>query len=347
MADDQARIELRADAAVNGHASPFQIDELDKRVAVALQVNPRAQWRNLAAMVGTSESTARRHAERMLQAGLLRTTITVDALMPGFPMLIQFACELHQVRSVALCLAERPDVRFVSLVTGRFDVVAEIWVNSHDDLARIILQDFPSIPGIKHTATETVLRNFKTSYDWGRRLLGDTEIEALPTPSVLTAAPRPFPLDPIDLQLIDCLKQNGRMSYADLATQCRISEAMARRRTEVLLTTAGVRAVTFVNPHLLGFDVELLVWLRLDLSQLEYTADALAARREVRYLSATSGFSDLVCEIILPSHADLYMFLTTVLGTLPGIRQVESATELLIVKRGFVRLDSEPPIIQP
>ncbi|MDB5056940.1 MAG: hypothetical protein JWO59_412 [Chloroflexi bacterium] len=318
------------------------VDDLDQRIAVALQVNPRAQWRQIAAMVGTSESTARRHAERMLQTGLLHSTVTADALTPGFPVLVQFTCDLHRVTEVANRLADRPDVRYLSLVTGRFDVVAEVVVPSRDELARIILAEFPTIPGISHTTTETVLHNFKTSYDWGRDLLGD-EVETIPDlPSFPSPTARQFTFDSVDLQLIQQLKRNGRMSYADLANQCSISEPMARRRVEALLTSGGVRAVTFVNPSILGYEVELLVWLRVDFSRLEQIAAALAERREVRYLSATSGFSDLVCEIILPSHGHLYTFFTTVLGTLPGILQADTATELATIKRGFMRIDTAP-----
>jgi len=90
---------------------------------------------------------------------------------------------------------------------------------------------------------------------------------------------------------------------------------------------------------MLGYDVELLVWLRVDLAQLEAIAAALAVRQEVRYLSATTGYSDLVCEIILPSHIDLFKFLTNVLGSLSGIRQIDTATELLTLKRAFLRTD--------
>ncbi|HWE63564.1 MAG TPA: Lrp/AsnC family transcriptional regulator [Chloroflexota bacterium] len=316
---------------------PRAVDELDKRIAVALQISPRAHWRQIAAMAGTSESTARRHAERMVQAGLIRITAIADVLMPGFPSLVQFTCDRHQVGDVALRLAERDDIRFVSLVTGRFDVVAELIVRGPNELARIILQELPTIPGISHTTTETVLHNFKTSYDWGRDLLepGADRWESSTPLSAVTA--RSFSFDPIDLQLSACLRQNGRMSYAELAACCGISEPMARRRVDTLINAAGVRPVAFVNPRLLGYAVELLIWLRVDLSQLEHIASALAARREVRYLSATSGFSDLVCEIILPSHAQLYLFLTRVLGMLPGIRQVDTAAELQTLKRAFVR----------
>jgi hypothetical protein len=62
----------------------------------------------------------------------------------------------------------------------------------------------------------------------------------------------------------------------------------------------------------------------------------LVARPEVRYLSAASGYRDLICEVILPSEEDLYEFETKTLGDLPGIRQVDIGLELQTVKRAFM-----------
>ena len=118
---------------------------------------------------------------------------------------------------------------------------------------------------------------------------------------------------------------------------------MARRRVEALVASGCLRFATFVEPHLLGYDVEVMIWMRVELARLEEIADALVERREVRYLSATSGFSDLTCEAILGSQDDLYEFSTGVLGVLPGIREVDVGFELATVKRGYVRMDDYIP----
>ena len=72
--------------------------------------------------------------------------------------------------------------------------------------------------------------------------------------------------------------------------------------------------------------------LRVNLGELERIATALAARREVRYVSATSGFSDLACEVILRSADDLYDFTTNVLGGLAGVQRTVIAHELATVQ---------------
>jgi DNA-binding Lrp family transcriptional regulator len=315
------------------------LDQLDRQIAAALQLHPRATWRQIAAVIGATESTVRRRAERLLQAGIVRTTVIADAVIPHVSVLMQCACRPVDAADVARALADLDAVRFVALVTGPFDVVAEMVTPSHQDLARIILRDLPTVGGIVRSSTATVLRNFKTSFDWSRDLVGPRAAE-LEQRSHNGAQPgSPPALDDIDLRVLDCLREDGRSSFADLAARCGVTESMARRRVDYLFTRASVRPIALVDPRLLGFDVELLLWLRVDLAQLERVAAALVSRREVRYVSATSGYSDLVCEVIVHSPNDLYTFLTTVVGALDGIRQVDAASELVTVKRSDIRLD--------
>lgn len=330
-------------AAAPGRVTRLQampaLDQLDRQIAAALQVSPRATWRHIAAAVESSEATVKRRAERLFRAGVIRTTVARDAVAPEIYVLMQFACDLSRGSEVAQALARRADTRFVALVTGPFDVVAEVVAPSSRELARVILEELAGIPGITRTTTETILRNFKTSYDWSHDLLGTRGAGLASMPPGGNGSTDPATLDDIDQSLIQRLTEDGRASYADLAARCGITESMARRRVEHLFTRAGFLPITLVDPGLLGYNVELLLWLRVDLAQLEQVAAALVGRREVRYISATSGYSDLACELIMRSQHDLYDFMTHVLGKLPGIRQVDMASELVTLKRAYVRVE--------
>lgn len=320
-----------------------KLDDLDRRIAAVLQIDGRSTWRQAARLAGTSESTVARRAQSMLDAGIMRVSGLADPIRCGFghPVLLQLSCEVGAAAEVARRLAERVDVRFVALVTGTFDIVAELIVPSRVALGRVLLKELPEIEGITRTTTESVLRNFKTSYDWSRDLLGDAGLtEVAFAPPVERPAPS---LDEADLLLLHLLVEDGRLTYAELAATLGVSESMARRRVEALVASGCLRFATFVEPHLLGYDVEVFIWMRVELARLEEIATALAGRREVRYLSATSGFSDLTCEAILGSQDDLYAFSTGVLGVLPGVREVDVGLELETVKRGYVRMDDYIP----
>jgi DNA-binding Lrp family transcriptional regulator len=318
------------------------MDALDRQIAVALQLHGRATWREVARVVGSSESTVARRGRQLLDSGLVRVTGQPDPARVGlgYPVLIQLVCDAGTTKQVARALAARPDVRFLAIVTSTFDIMLELIVPSRRQLARVLVEEFSEIEGIRRTTTDAVMRTFKTSYDWSRELLDSQGID--PSfggelrPRQLDTAEAPVALDRVDLQLIQLLRDDGRRTYSELAQAFSISESMVRRRVSALIDNGYLTFATLVDPRTLGFEIEAFVSLRVALGELERIASALAARREVRYLSATSGFSDLACEVILRSPDDLYEFTTKALGGLPGIRRSVIAHELVTVKRAYV-----------
>jgi DNA-binding Lrp family transcriptional regulator len=321
------------------------VDALDQQIAAALQLHGRATWREVARVLGASESTVARRGRHLLESGLVRVTGQPDParLGLGFPVLVQLTCEAGAAKRVAAQLAARPDVRYLAIVTSTFDVVLELIVPSRRQLARVLVDEFAEVEGITATTTDSVMRTFKTSYDWSRGLLDDHGID----PSFggelrphATPPATPGSLDETDLQLIQMLGEDGRRSYSELAQAFSMSESMVRRRMTALVDNGYVFFATLVDPRALGFEIETLVLLRVNLGELETIATALAARREVRYLAATSGFSDLACEVILRSPEDLYEFSTGVLGGLQGIQRTVIAHELVTVKRAY--MESSP-----
>ena len=249
-------------------------------------------------------------------------------------MIVQMNCEASQAVSAATKLAARSDVRFVALVTGPFDLVMELIVPSRRALAKILTEDLAAIPGIHRTYTQVVVKNFKISYGWARELLPADA--ALPPEGVDGEGKSPVELVELDERMLVLLRDDARQSHQELASKLEVSESAARRRLDRLISEGCLRPVTLVDPALLGYEVESMVWLHVRYHELEATARALAEHAGVRYLSATIGFSDLVAETVLRDREDLYRFHTEVLGSMPGVRDAETAIELSTVKRAYL-----------
>jgi DNA-binding Lrp family transcriptional regulator len=318
------------------------LDALDRRIVAALQINGRAPWGMVARAVGSTESTVARRAQRMSESGQVRVVGMIDPVQCGFgrPVLLQLRCESGTAVRVADVLAARPEVRFVALTAGTYDLLVELIVTSRAHLARLLLSEVQAAAGVRDVVVASVLRKFKVSYDWGRRLLGDSvdEVAAPPLPSADT--PAPVHLDQVDLAAIAALRENGRRSFADLAADLGVTEVTVQRRVNRLLATGALACGPLVDPELLGFEVEVFCWLRVNPTLLEHAAAELGALPEVRYLSATTGFADLACEVVLAGYDDLYDFTTHRLGSLPGFIRAETSIELGTVKRAFLRADA-------
>jgi Lrp/AsnC family transcriptional regulator for asnA, asnC and gidA len=72
---------------------------------------------------------------------------------------------LHQVE---LALAGMPELRFVGLTLGRYDILTEAWFTSTEDLLDFVTETLNKVPGVLRTETLQIAKLVKYGYDWGR-----------------------------------------------------------------------------------------------------------------------------------------------------------------------------------
>lgn len=315
-----------------------RLDHVDRRIVAALQADPRASWAQLGAVVGVSETTVLRRVQRMREGGVLEVVAAPDPLHCGFgqPILLQFRTVPGKAPELARYLAERADSRFVALLTGRSDVLCELIAPDRRYLSQFLSEEVPTTGAVLGTTSEIVLRTFKTSDQWSRTLL-DPEGAPEPQPARPAGVPaeKSGKLDEMDMRLLAALGGDGRRSYADLSAELGLSETAIARRVTALTSSNRLYFVAMVDSAALGFQLEVLVRLRVELSALESIAGALTAMPEVRYMSATTGYSDLAFEGVFQDTDALYRFVTHTLGALDGIRDVEVDVILDTIKRAF------------
>lgn len=313
------------------------LDDLDRRITAALQMNGRASWREVAALVGASENTVARRAVRLIDDGLLTVAVVREPRCAGLGHIANILVKCHSGRQldVARALADRADVWALSVVTGAYDVFCQVTVPTAEDLARVLLHDVQRIDGVESTSAETTVRTFKLSYDWGRDLLG---VPDQPAVSPVLHGETPHVLDQVDQAILDALAADARRSFAALADDVGVHESTVRRRFEVLRGRGCINIATFVPGRTLGFQPEMLLRLEVAPPYLKAAAAQLADCREVRYLEMTLGTVGLFGEVFLPSLDAVYDFTTSTIGSLPGVSGMHLATQLQTLKRGYVTL---------
>lgn len=117
----------------------------------------------LARELGVSEGTIRSRLKRLKQAGILKVTarINPDVLPDQLVALIAI-----NVREVALLdrkareVAALDKVLSVSLVSGRYDLLAEVLVDSNHGLVRFLTGELSSVKGITTTESFLLLKNY-------------------------------------------------------------------------------------------------------------------------------------------------------------------------------------------
>lgn len=123
-----------------------EVSDLDRRIVVALQQDGRASWTSIAEFAGAAVSTVTRRGQQLLAEGLVRVGIVPTLGSEGHveTFFVRINCTPGSQLSVAQALIGSPYVRFVTLVTGKFDVFAEVVI--------------PGIPPPTRTSSRTCRR---------------------------------------------------------------------------------------------------------------------------------------------------------------------------------------------
>lgn len=144
----------------------------------------------------------------------------------------------------------------------------------------------------------------------------------------------PVQLDVISKAIVEQLQQDGRRSYAKIATAVGLSEAAVRQRV-ARLTEAGVMQIVAVtNPMQLGFRRQAMLGIKAE-GRLEPIVEALGAMAEVDYVVVTAGSFDVLAEVVCEDDDHLLALLENEIRTIPGVRATESFVYLKLSKQTY------------
>lgn len=141
--------------------------------------------------------------------------------------------------------------------------------------------------------------------------------------------------DEIDLQIIDALRKDGRVAFAQIAEQLNVSPGMIRLRYNRLVEQGYLKVVAITNPLRMGFKTMAMIGIRVEGSKLLEVADKISKLDEVIYLVVSSGRFDLFAEVVCRDHEDLLRFITERLSLVDGVRETESFMHLKIAKEVY------------
>src|SRR5512135_2869281 len=135
-------------------------------------------------------------------------------------------------------------------------------------------------------------------------------------------------LDETDLRIIEALRKDGRVAFAQIAEQLNVSPGMIRLRYNRLVEQGYLKVVAITNPLRMGYRTMAMIGIRVDGSKLLEVAEKIARLEEVIYLIISSGRFDIFAEVVCRDHEDLLRFISEKLATVDGVRESESFMHL-------------------
>jgi Lrp/AsnC family transcriptional regulator for asnA, asnC and gidA len=145
-----------------------KIDHTDVEIIRLLQADARRPNTEIARRLGVAETTVRNRIERLTRDGVVQCGAWTDPLKIGYQTyaIIQIQVAPPRLERVAAALARLPEVFFLGIATGGFDVVAAAVFRSNEHLYELMTGQLARIPGIQRTSTLGIVRIVKRAYGY-------------------------------------------------------------------------------------------------------------------------------------------------------------------------------------
>lgn len=146
------------------------LDDVSKAIIEQLQQDGRRPYATIGRAVGLSEAAVRQRVQRLLESGVMQIVAVTDPLTVGFPRAAMIGIRVEgDMEVVAEQLEAMPEVDYVVITAGTFDVLVEVICEDDDHLLDVINKRIRAIPGVRHTETFVYLKLRKQIYTWGTR----------------------------------------------------------------------------------------------------------------------------------------------------------------------------------
>jgi Lrp/AsnC family transcriptional regulator for asnA, asnC and gidA len=145
------------------------LDETDRAIVAHLQYDGRMPFTEIAAELGLSEGAVRRRVKLMIDEGVLQIVGIVEPRFLDWQAaaMIGVTVQAGQVEAAAQQIAQLPEVTYLFMASGGFDLFVEAYCRDRAHFASFLSQKLQKVPGVERTETFMILKMYKLSYRWG------------------------------------------------------------------------------------------------------------------------------------------------------------------------------------
>ncbi len=146
------------------------LDEVSKGIIEQLQHDGRMPYASIGKAVGLSEAAVRQRVQRLLENGVMQIVAVTNPLQLGFARQAMIGINAEgDMEPIADALASMPEVDYVIVTAGSFDIIVEVVCESDDHLLELLSKRIRAITGVRSTETFVYLKLHKQTYSWGVR----------------------------------------------------------------------------------------------------------------------------------------------------------------------------------
>ena len=170
VSDHDQQVTEIGDRPTRTHERQHGLDQANRVIIEELQRDGRRPYGAIAKTVGLSEAAVRQRVQRLRETGVMEIVAVTDPLQLGFRRQAMIGVRAEgDLRVVADKLAEIPEVEYVVICAGSFDLLVEVVCEDDDHLLELLNTAIRSVGGIRATEAFVYLKLAKQSYSWGTR----------------------------------------------------------------------------------------------------------------------------------------------------------------------------------
>jgi DNA-binding Lrp family transcriptional regulator len=319
------------------------VEHIDRQIVHCLRYDGRAPFRRIAEVLGVSEQTVARRYRALRSRGALRVQALPDARAAGDrTWFVRMRCRPDSTDALADAVAARADVSWVSVTSGGSEIVCV----TRTDPQRA---DGPVLHRLPRTSQMMSFNAFAVLHAHagsGSRWLASDDPLAAEQVAALRAGAHPTgtrdgaaaAIRAEDAPLLAELAHDGRAGVVALARATGWPQSRVSARLDELLSGRAVRVELDLAPPQFGFHAVAYLWLTVAPGELESTGAALAGRPGTTFAAAVTGTANLLVAATCRDADALYAYVTTEVGCLTAVRQVEVVPVLHRLKQAGARV---------
>jgi Lrp/AsnC family transcriptional regulator, regulator for asnA, asnC and gidA len=144
------------------------LDDINRSIITELQKDGRRSYTAIAERVGLSEAAVRQRVQKLGEDGVMQIVAVTDPMKLGFRRVAMIAIRVSgDATLVAEALSKLPEVSYVVLAGGSYDLLAEVVCEDDEHLIDVLNTTIRTFPSVRETETFMYLRLYKESYTWG------------------------------------------------------------------------------------------------------------------------------------------------------------------------------------
>jgi Lrp/AsnC family transcriptional regulator for asnA, asnC and gidA len=142
------------------------LDDLDHAILEILQRDGRMPNTDVGRALSVTETTVRNRISRLIKSGVMVVVAVVDPAALGMDLasIIGLSVEPKYISSVAAAFVNLPEVRYLGISTGRYDVIIEGVFADRQHLMRFITEVVASAEGVRAVETSLMLNVPKRAF---------------------------------------------------------------------------------------------------------------------------------------------------------------------------------------